>query len=581
MSRVRMHMAVAIGTSACLLALVVSTSSAAARVRHHRPLGADPAPDHVFKALARSTVSVSVTTTGPELLLAAASADIGSGTQAVTVTGGGVTWTRAVQENVQMGDAEIWTASGTVTGQAVSASASTAGFNVELTVMAFQNAKTGAVGKAAAAGGAPTVSVTATASGSNVYGVGFDWDHAIARTMAANNVLDNQDLTASGDTHWVQHNSVVTTTGAVTTLKDTAPTSDRYDLAAIEVAVSSPPPTTTTTMATTTTTAATTTTTAPTTTTTVATTTTTTVPATTTTTTTPPPPPNSCPDLNQAAACHWPDATNTGVPAGVTLTTMTSANAPTGSAYANNFLEITADNVVIDGFLINGGVHVTGHNDTISRSKIVDAGTYADGSNGVVEMDYNTNVNFLLVDSEIDGRAPNSHCFRALEYNGYTALRDNIHDCTDALAYVNGSAVIRDSYLHTVYDHNLDGVGIHSDVLQKSLGSNDTVIHNRLENHDGSGTSAWQCCTDQGPVSNLDFENNLIDASGWGVYGGAIDGLAHNPQLGPNVVYANNHFVSNPPAFKGPDIYTVDPAVTWTSDIWDDGVNAGNPVPRG
>jgi hypothetical protein len=109
-----------------------------------------------------------------------------------------------------------------------------------ITVATFINASTttiGALGSANAATGAPSVSLTATRVGSLVWGVGNDWDRAVARTVGANQTIVNQYApTSIGDSFWVQRaNNATTTVGQVVTLSDTAPTNDRWNFASIEI----------------------------------------------------------------------------------------------------------------------------------------------------------------------------------------------------------------------------------------------------------------------------------------------------------------------------------------------------------
>jgi hypothetical protein len=188
----------------------------------------------------RGPVSVSVTTAAAgELLLAFVGSD-GVGAQAVTVSGAGLTWTRLRRTNAQPGDSEIWSARATaqLTGAIVTATQSITGFNESLTVVAFQGAAgTGAVAGASGSSGAPSISLTTTKASSLVYGVGNDYDNAIARTVGAGQVLAHQWLdTGTGDTYWVQRISApVATSGATVAINDTAPTSDRWNLSAVEV----------------------------------------------------------------------------------------------------------------------------------------------------------------------------------------------------------------------------------------------------------------------------------------------------------------------------------------------------------
>jgi hypothetical protein len=112
-----------------------------------------------------------------------------------------------------------------------------AAVNQLLTVVAFSNASgIGTTNVAAALSGAPTVSLAAQAAGSVVYGVGNDFDQAIARTVPAGQTKVREFLAPTGDTFWVQSaNTPTTAAGAIVTLNDTAPTGDQWNFAIVEV----------------------------------------------------------------------------------------------------------------------------------------------------------------------------------------------------------------------------------------------------------------------------------------------------------------------------------------------------------
>ena len=94
----------------------------------------------------------------------------------------------------------------------------------------------GATGGASAATGAPTASLVTTRNNSWVFGVGTDWDAAVARTVGANQSLVHQFLTNVGSTYWVQRqNSVTPLSGTTVTINDTAPTGDKYNLSMVEI----------------------------------------------------------------------------------------------------------------------------------------------------------------------------------------------------------------------------------------------------------------------------------------------------------------------------------------------------------
>jgi hypothetical protein len=75
-----------------------------------------------------------------------------------------------------------------------------------------------------------------TRNGSWVFAVGTDWDKAVARTIGANQSMVHQALSSVGSTYWVQRQNAVTLlSGATVIMNDTAPTTDKFNLASVEV----------------------------------------------------------------------------------------------------------------------------------------------------------------------------------------------------------------------------------------------------------------------------------------------------------------------------------------------------------
>jgi hypothetical protein len=70
-----------------------------------------------------------------------------------------------------------------------------------------------------------------------LFAVGNDWDNAVPRTLPGNwTMLDQWVNTGVGDTYWSQYTSIPTgAAGSVVTVNDTAPTSDRWNLVAVEL----------------------------------------------------------------------------------------------------------------------------------------------------------------------------------------------------------------------------------------------------------------------------------------------------------------------------------------------------------
>jgi hypothetical protein len=201
------------------------------------------------------TSPVFTTTSSNELLLAFVATDYlgGANTTVTGVSGGGLTWALAVRSNGQSGSSEIWRAFATTPLSSVTVTATLSQSVVcSITVMTFSGVDTsgtngsGAIGQtksASSPSGAPTASLTTTRNNSWVFGVGNDFDNAIARVPGASQSLVNQFLTSAGDTYWVQmQNGPTLLSGTSVSINDTAPTGDRYNLAIVEVLPSPAPP---------------------------------------------------------------------------------------------------------------------------------------------------------------------------------------------------------------------------------------------------------------------------------------------------------------------------------------------------
>jgi Bacterial Ig domain/Lysyl oxidase len=187
------------------------------------------------------------TASDSELLLAFVATDGTSAGMTVTsVTGGSLTWELVRRTNAQLGTAEVWRAFAPtkLTNVTVSANLSQR-VAASMTVISFTGIDTsgtngsgaiGAIGAGAASSGAPAASLVTTRNNSWVFGVGVDWDSAIGRTVPSDQILVNQYLATVGDTYWVQRQNAPTAAkGTTVTINATAPTSDRYNLAIVEV----------------------------------------------------------------------------------------------------------------------------------------------------------------------------------------------------------------------------------------------------------------------------------------------------------------------------------------------------------
>ena len=204
----------------------------------------------VDRSTASATVASSAfsTTQGNELLLAFISADhlSGANTTVKSISGAGLTWVLVVRANGQSGTSEIWRAFATAPLSNVTVTATLSQSVISsMTIISYAGVDpsgtngSGAIGATAsksAASGAPTATLVTTRNNSWVFGVGNDFDNAIARTPGSGQSLVHQYLSSAGDTYWVQmQNSPTPLSGTSVSINDTAPTGDRFNLSICEV----------------------------------------------------------------------------------------------------------------------------------------------------------------------------------------------------------------------------------------------------------------------------------------------------------------------------------------------------------
>ncbi len=190
------------------------------------------------------TTPVFSTRAGDELLLAfvaAATTGTTANTTVTGVTGGGLNWTLVRRTNAQFGTAEIWRAFATTPLSHTTVTAALSqNIPASITLVAFADVNiatpVGAVGGGSSATGAPTASLITQSADSWVFGVGTDWDHAVARSLGPNQVMVHQNLDPNDYTTWVQRqNATIQPAGTVVTINNIAPVSDRWNLSIVEI----------------------------------------------------------------------------------------------------------------------------------------------------------------------------------------------------------------------------------------------------------------------------------------------------------------------------------------------------------
>jgi hypothetical protein len=252
----------------------------------------------------------------------------------------------------------------------------------------------------------------------------------------------------------------------------------------------------------------------------------------------------------------WPNARNTGVPAGTKLRSCSTKITKTGT-YA--------------GCRFAGGVTVRANRVKITHSLItgtVDAGSGPEQSGLVIS------------DSTIDCGCPADadHAPASIMDSNYTLLRVNLFGSGHGAA-VQDNVTIQDSYIHGL-GANTDA---HKDGIYAGDGSNVVLRHNNIECNDGSRagcTAAIGLLTDFGDITHWTIDNNLLNTNGSYCFyasGGPSKKFGSN-----HIVFVNNHFgrsIKPNCGANGPVAYfdSGAPGNVWSRNVWADSNTAIKP----
>lgn len=288
----------------------------------------------------------------------------------------------------------------------------------------------------------------------------------------------------------------------------------------------------------------------------------TTPPVTTPPPTTPPattPPVTTPPPTTPPPTTGFPDASNTGVPVGVTLT-----------AYSGP-CNITAANTAIDSKLINCDLTINAFGVVITNSRV----------NGQITMG---NGALTISDSEIVVGA--RHGLTGLSNHDWVATRVEISGGNRG-ALCDNNCTLRDSWIHGTYVENVD----HASGARVSQNAN--YIHNTLAcdatptPQDGGCSADLTMYPDYAPVKNILIQNNLLVANtgnAFCAYGGYIPSkpFGGDPTNATNIRFIGNVFQrgSNGQCAAYGPIDSWGKGRTgnvWSGNIWDNGTALPEP----
>ena len=202
------------------------------------------------------------------------------------------------------------------------------------------------------------------------------------------------------------------------------------------------------------------------------------------------------------ASGTWPDASNTGVPAGIVLRPYTGP------------MRITQAGAVIDGYDIRGSITVAAPDVTIRNSRVtgrIDTG------------DSNSNPRTLIQRVEIVGPYDSAADggFAAVGYTGFTCDGCKVRGWGKGFALVE-DAIVRNSWVYDIVVHGDPARGgSHNETIISLGGTNLQILNNRLDAGNAPNVSASLALYSQMEAfNNVLVQGNLFDGGGYCVYAG-------------------------------------------------------------
>jgi hypothetical protein len=267
------------------------------------------------------------------------------------------------------------------------------------------------------------------------------------------------------------------------------------------------------------------------------------------------------------SACGYPDATNTGVPAGTTLKSVPSqVSSGPGWSYnvANNEVVVTGAGAVLSGLSIPCTVEIDASNVTLNDVQVVTGGSFA------IDLRHTTGV--TIENSTISGtNATTGRVNVAIDdvysdSTGVTITGNNISAFRTAMQVSAG--LVQGNYIHDpgyIAGDHTNGIVTNGGTAPMTI--NDNTVFNSQSQTDAITLDA---STGGVAVANKTIENNFLAGGGYSIYGG--DGPSTNPTS--NIVIKNNRFGQQYFA-KGGQFGAVayydhtGSGNSWTSNIWD------------
>jgi hypothetical protein len=264
------------------------------------------------------------------------------------------------------------------------------------------------------------------------------------------------------------------------------------------------------------------------------------------------------------SSCGYPDATNTGVPAGTTLKTVPAqVSSGPGWSYnaANNDVVVTGNGTVLSGLSLSTELLINASNVTVKNVQVVTNGNFG------IALTHTTGVTIQnsTISGSSAGRVSSAVDDVYGDSTGITLTGNNISNFRTAIQISTG--MVSGNYIHDpgyISGDHTNGFYVNGGTEPLTIQGN--TILNSLSQTDAINLDAG---TGGGSVTNKTIKNNLLAGGSYTIYGGNSLGNATS-----NIVITGNRFGQlyySTSGQYGPVAYFTSAATgsQWSGNIWD------------
>lgn len=266
--------------------------------------------------------------------------------------------------------------------------------------------------------------------------------------------------------------------------------------------------------------------------------------------------------------CGYPDATNTGVPAGTTLRRVPQdLTSGTGWTWDSRGWIATTDNAIVENLIIDGHVEVYGKNVTVRNNQILQS-----GENWAVALRTTTNVVVTHNTMGVTG-APRLAVGVKDIYGDSTNATVSYNDISNASTGIQMYAgLVERNYIHDLGMND----GDHINGFTSNLGTDPLTIRNNTILVKFNQTDAISLFQDFGVEAHRLITGNLLAGGGYTIYGGAGSfGQSHDIRIIGNR-FSKVYFPSGGSYGPSADFESQGDGNIWSGNVWDEDLS---PVP--